>query len=62
MEDIFGNLNNEDISWITHFVFLHVILTRSQMLLIFSGHQMMHNISYVALCDEVTYEGYLVIQ
>ena len=32
------------------------------MLLTFSGHQMMHNISYVALCDEVTYEVYLVIQ
>ena len=38
---------------ITRFVFLHVILRRSQILLSFSRHQMMCNVSYVVLCAEV---------
>ena len=40
MEDIF----NEGMSFITH-----VIANRSQMLLTFSRHHMMYNVSYVAL-------------
>ena len=43
---------------ITHFVFLYVIFRRSQILLTFSRHY----VSYVALCAEVTYKGYFVIQ
>ena len=31
MEDRFEDLNNEDMSCITHFIFLHAILGRSQM-------------------------------
>ena len=52
---------NEDMSCITHFVFLHVILRKSQMLLTFRRHQMMY-VSYVALCAEVTCKGYFVTQ
>ena len=32
------------------------------MLSAFSRYQMMYNVSYVALCAEVTYKGYFVIQ
>ena len=38
-------------------VFLHVVLRRSQMLLTFSRHQMMYNVSNVVLFAEVTYKG-----
>ena len=47
---------------LSHFVFLHIILRRSQMLLTFSRHQIMYNVSNVVLCAEVTYNGYFVIQ
>ena len=58
MEDKF----NKGMSCITHFVLIHVILRTSQMLLVFSRHQMMYNVSYVVLCAEVTYKEYFVIQ
>ena len=32
------------------------------MLLTLNGHQIMHNVSYVVLCAEVTYKGYFAIQ
>ena len=50
MEDRF----NEGMSCITYFVFLHVILKRSELLFTFSRHQMMYNVSNVVLCAEVT--------
>ena len=58
MEDRF----NEGMSCITHFILLHVILRRSQILLTFSTHQMMYNVFYVLLCASVIYKGYFVIQ
>ena len=53
---------NEITSRITHILFLHVILRRSQMVLTSSRQQMVHNVPYVVLCAEVTCEGYFVIQ
>ena len=53
---------NEDMSCIAHFVFLHVILRKPQILLTFSRHQLMYNVSYVVLCAEVTYKGHFGIQ
>ena len=32
------------------------------MLVTFSRHQMMYNVSYAVLCAEITYRGYFVIQ
>ena len=32
------------------------------MLLAFSRHQTMYNVSYVVLCAEITYKEYFVIQ
>ena len=57
-----GDRLNEGMPCITNFVFLHVIPRRSQMFLTFSRHQIMCNVSYVALCTEVTYKGYFAIQ
>ena len=51
MEDRF----NEGMSCITHFVFLHIILRKSQILLTFSRQQMMYNVSNDVLCAKVTY-------
>ena len=56
MEDRF----NEGTPCITHFVFLHVIVRISQMLLKISRHQMMFKVSYVILCAEVTCKGDVV--
>ena len=53
---------NEGMSCVTHFIFSHVILKRSQMLLTFSRHQMMYNVSNFSLSAEVTYKGYFVMQ
>ena len=53
---------NEGMSYITHYVFLHVILRRLQMLLKFSRHHMIHNVSNAVLCFEVTYTGYFVME
>ena len=53
---------NEGMSYITHYVFLHVILRRLQMLLKFSRYHRMHNVSNAVLCFEVTYKGYFVIE
>ena len=58
MEDKF----NEGMSCITRFVFLHVILRRSQMLLKFTRDQMIYNVLYVILCAEVTCKGSFVMQ
>ena len=58
MEDRF----NEGMSCIAHYVFLHIILKRLQILLTFSRHHMMYNVSNVVLCFEVTYQGYFVLQ
>ena len=49
-------------SCITHFVVLHGILWRSQMLLTFSRHQMMHNVSCVVSYTESTCKGYFAVQ
>ena len=57
-----GDRFNEGMSFITHFIFLQVILSRLQMLLTFSRHQMMYNVSYVVLCAEVNCKGYFLIQ
>ena len=53
---------NEGMPCITHFIFPHVILRRSQMLLTFSRHQMTYNVSNFSLSAEVTYKGYFVTQ
>ena len=45
---------NEDMSCITQFAFLHFILRKLQMLLIFIRHQMMFNVSNFVLCAELT--------
>ena len=58
MEDKF----NEGMSCITHFVFLHVILRRSQMLLKLTRDQMIYNVLYVILCAEVTCKGSFAMQ
>ena len=56
------NRFNEGMSFIIHFLFLHVILRRSQMLLTFSRHQVMYNVSNAVLCAEVIYKGYFAIE
>ena len=61
MMDRFEDLNNKEMSCITHFVFLRVILRRSQVLLTFSRHQVMYNVSYNVLCAEDTYKGYFIV-
>ena len=57
MEDTF----NEGMLYINLFVFLHLILQRSQILLTFSRHQMLYNVSYFVLCAEIIYKGYFAI-
>ena len=55
MEDRF----NESMSFIVHFVILEALLERLQMLLTFSRHQVMYDISCVLSCAEVTCKGTL---
>ena len=62
MEDRFDSFKNEDMSCITQFSPVHIILRRSKMLLKFSRHIMMYNVSLAALCANVTYKGYFAIQ